>query len=340
MAQVVNKDRSLVNGYLTAKGLSILGFVTAAISFILCLVFLITDSLVWFGIFFMLSAGGIVLGSIMIRRSEILGSGVEGEGRMIGLIEQLPDPFTGFQNVTVTYDGKSSELDMVVIGLTGIFVIEVKNHGGTIVGNTADRNWVQHKVGQGGTPYSNEFYSPIKQVGTHVYRLANYLRQRGVKVHVESIVYFANPETTVQLYGEQPETAVFCAAYNGAEGLRNHILNREETVSKEDLVRAFMILDGRSQAETEWAIREVNRPLSDEEQTCYNRSGYVKAEPAPTAQPTQYASPYVAQPVIQPTAQPTVAPATAPARPNFCHSCGNRLGIADNFCQKCGKKIF
>ncbi len=329
MAQVVNKNRDLVNGYLRFRLLSVIGFVLTAVFFILFAASLFGFKTELCLIFIVFLIGSAIFGGIMNQKANILGSGVQGEGRMIGIIEQLPDPYTGFQNVMVSYDGKTSELDMVVIGLTGIFVIEVKNHGGTIVGDTADRNWVQHKVGRGGTPYSNEFYSPLKQVGTHVYRLAHYLRGHGINVHVESIVYFANPETTVQLSGNQTATPVFCAAYNGEQNLVNYILSRPESVSKEDLVKAFMLLDGRSQAETEWALNELRRPLNDEETAQYSQTVHAAAQP--NTDYTQYTVPVSA-------ASPYCAP-QQPDRPLFCGGCGRRLGTADRFCQNCGKRI-
>ncbi|MBE6720507.1 MAG: NERD domain-containing protein [Ruminococcaceae bacterium] len=128
--------------------------------------------------------------------------GIIGE-RQAGVILQkyLPEEYTVIQNAVITYGGRTSEIDNIVVGRTGVFVIEVKYVKGSITGNYEWKNWRQHKVDQYGIAHSKEFYSPVKQVGTHVFRLANYLRDNKVFTHVSGVVYFANSETHVTLGG-------------------------------------------------------------------------------------------------------------------------------------------
>ena len=81
-------------------------------------------------------------------------AGLAGEVATANFIAKFPDSFSGFQNLNVTYEGKKSELDMVVVGPTGVYIIETKNHNGHIQGNFESHDWVQFKTGRAGGQYS------------------------------------------------------------------------------------------------------------------------------------------------------------------------------------------
>ncbi len=170
----------------------------------------------------------LILCKVTYDQGRIYESGFRGESESEELIARsLPNDYYGIPNVRVQYDGKESELDMVVVGKTGVFIVETKNHGGTIWGSYGEHQWTQMKVGRGGTPYSKEFYSPIKQVKTHIYRLAHFLRQNGVQVHVDAMVVFANPDTVVNMEGMQGEIPVYANDGYGATQIREFITGHE-----------------------------------------------------------------------------------------------------------------
>lgn len=248
MAQLAKKNNHLGKEYLKLKLWSVLGYL-ACIACFIALVLNMTKFDHTFLVLLMLGflAGGLI-GGLCKRKTDILYSGIVGENALSDIVRALPDDYCGFQNLKVTYDGKTSELDMVVVGVTGVFIIETKNMGGTIIGDCNSTHWVQRKVGRGGTPYSKSFYSPIKQVGTHVYRLAHYLRSNGINVHVNDIVYFSNPETALRLVGEN-KTPVFSCAMDGANEIRKYILNGEHRLSKQDTLKTVVLLDGKNPAD-------------------------------------------------------------------------------------------
>lgn len=157
-------------------------------------------------------------------------TGIDGENATAALISGLPDSYFGFQNLTVRHQGRESELDMVVVGPTGIYVIETKSHNGNIRGSYEGTQWTQYKTGRRGGTYAKTLYNPVKQVGTHVYRLANYLRDRGCKVHVDAAVLFVNPQTGVQLTGKPGETAVY-AGKTGAQRMLRQIRSAPKTLT-------------------------------------------------------------------------------------------------------------
>lgn len=175
-------------------------------------------------------------------KMDILQSGIEGENITNSYIALLPETYTAFRNLRVAYAGKSSEIDTFIIGPTGAFVVETKHLNGTIYGTANDAYWTQYKVGRAGTPYTKTFYSPVKQVNTHVYRIANYLREHGIRTYVNSAVYFSNNTTAVQISGTDPRTPVFSASNNGANHLLHHILNHPQQVSPEECKQIITLL--------------------------------------------------------------------------------------------------
>lgn len=88
-----------------------------------------------------------------------------------------------------SYDGKTSQIDHVVIQANGVFVIETKNYSGRIYGNDQQVEWTQ--VLQYGK-VKNKFYNPIKQNKTHIYRMNQIL---DVQVPIFSAVVFVQGNT-------------------------------------------------------------------------------------------------------------------------------------------------
>ena len=61
-------------------------------------------------------------------------------------------------------NGNYTEIDVVLINRSGVFVIESKNYKGLIVGHTSSQMWTQHL----GRTHQNKFYNPILQNSAHI----------------------------------------------------------------------------------------------------------------------------------------------------------------------------
>lgn len=157
------------------------------------------------------------------QNADILRSGVDGEKHTLRILAVLPDTYTAVPNAHVRYRGKQSEMDLVVMGPNGIFIVETKNHRGRITGGEEDQKWIQVKTSRGGNTYQKEFYNPVKQVSTHVHNLAGFLREQENDIWVQGIVYFANPETHVNFVPEHGGVPVFVASEGGSEELARYI---------------------------------------------------------------------------------------------------------------------
>ena len=141
-----------------------------------------------------------VLASYYIRRGIIFRFGARGEN--LGLVEalNLPDGYHVFTNVRISYQNYSQETDLIIVGMKGVYIVEVKNHNGHIVGDAQDAEWTQYKVGRGGGKYSKKMANPIKQVKGQVYKLSKFLKEQGINVWVEGIVLFTNEAVHVKVH--------------------------------------------------------------------------------------------------------------------------------------------
>lgn len=128
-------------------------------------------------------------------------AGAEGEISVLRRLEALPDAFTIFNRVQLPdaqLPGGRRELDFVVAGPTGLWVIEVKNTPGLIHVRPDDRHWpVVRRAGCGSRPAWNAIDNPLVQVLAQVDALRRLLLQQGRVAAPKGVVCFAHPEAGV-----------------------------------------------------------------------------------------------------------------------------------------------
>lgn len=78
-----------------------------------------------------------------------------------------------------------TELDLIYIDRTGVYVIESKNYSGWIFGNEAQKNWTQTMPNK----KKFKFYNPIRQNATHIRALQYFLRLPNEAFH--SVIVFS-----------------------------------------------------------------------------------------------------------------------------------------------------
>jgi hypothetical protein len=86
-------------------------------------------------------------------------------------------------------DGKTTELDVLLIGPTGVFVFESKNYSGWIFGNDRQRYWTQVLPAGRGRTVKERFYNPVWQNRKHCAILKGLLPP---ETKVQSVVLFSN----------------------------------------------------------------------------------------------------------------------------------------------------
>lgn len=225
MARLYRRNNALKSEYNSARAKVKLGITVSMVCFILwvanILIFHSFNPLFIVPCFLGFGGGGIYAG-LHSQKYEQLKSGVEGKESTTQLLATLPDDYSVISNVQVVHDGRVANIDDVVIGPNGVFVVTAKNHNGMIEGHYSDNKLSQEKMGRGGTPYTKYFYNPIKQVGTQVYLLSQFLKGRGIDVWIQGMVYFSNPEAVVDVDFER-KTPVFASRRNGGEKLYSYI---------------------------------------------------------------------------------------------------------------------
>lgn len=125
--------------------------------------------------------------------------GIRGEEAAARVIQSvLRDGDRLFTNVSIEYDGKPTELDNVVVNKYGVFIIEVKNYSGYIVGGEDDYEWQKYKTTRAGNTYSKTVKNPIKQVKRQIYILARYLEYHGTRVWIHGYAILLQGNCPVQ----------------------------------------------------------------------------------------------------------------------------------------------
>lgn len=92
------------------------------------------------------------------------------------LIDQIHVPENQIlRNVYVpTTDGKTSEIDLLVVSKKGLLVFECKNYAGNVYGDAQRNKWIQY-LGK----KKSFFYNPFMQNRSHVKHLKKYLEAYG-----------------------------------------------------------------------------------------------------------------------------------------------------------------
>lgn len=117
-----------------------------------------------------------------------------------------------------TDNGKSTEIDLLLIHETGLYVFEMKHYKGTIYGKTFDQKWTQYFR----TSSNSHFYNPILQNHFHI----NALKRIVPDIPIHSFIVFTNQECSLRVECCELDTTV-CQLWN----LHNH-LHLLETRSK------------------------------------------------------------------------------------------------------------
>ena len=125
-------------------------------------------------------------------------AGMRGEEiakRVIGTVLREDDIL--LNNVSIEYDGNPAELDNVIVNKYGVFIIEVKNYSGKIVGSADDFEWLKYKTTDAGNIYEKSVKNPIKQVKRQIHILAKYLDYYGISVWVRGYAILLHDNSPV-----------------------------------------------------------------------------------------------------------------------------------------------
>ena len=162
------------------------------------------------------------------RTVKTIQAGIEGEKKAVEQMgTMLDDRYTIINCVNVYYDGHKSQVDNIVVGPSGVFVVEIKSINGLITGKADERIWRVKRTANG-KEVTRETYSPLKQVQTHAKRTADYLKDEGFDVNVAGLVYYVDERTELQIENE-PKNTLFTIEMN--PWLKKHLTAREDVLT-------------------------------------------------------------------------------------------------------------
>lgn len=153
-----------------------------------------------------LGIGAVALAVLWDRQNRRL-KGAEGEERALGLpyplpgsLACLPETYIAFNQVLVPYGKRHRELDLIVVGPNGIFVIEVKHYRGEITGAETDRTWRQRQRGNSSADTDvRALRNPVIQVKHGARALRRYLAAHDIKTWVQGAVVMTHPDCRLEV---------------------------------------------------------------------------------------------------------------------------------------------
>ena len=124
--------------------------------------------------------------------------GATGEESISRVLDHLKNDYLVINDVMLP--GGKGNIDHIIIGRNGIFIIETKSHKGHII--CEGDYWIQQKIGRRGTLYEPYIGSPSKQVKRNAIVLRDFFEGNFPKlfhVWINCIVVFTNKATTIEL---------------------------------------------------------------------------------------------------------------------------------------------
>ncbi len=170
-------------------------------------------------------------------------AGVEGEVAVLKQLRKLPDTFLLLNRVRLPdalLPNGERELDFVVVGPTGLWIIEVKNTPGVIHVQPDQAHWpLVRRAGCGSSPSWNAVQNPLPQVQAQVDALARWFLVHGLFVQPRAAVVFAHAETAL----ESPERSAI--PVNLRDGIVATLLSADPVPIPESVRAALPRLRGR-----------------------------------------------------------------------------------------------
>ena len=208
------------------------------------------------------------ISGVNIKEQEALwnerGKGYYGEYLVFSEIFPLcSDKAKLLTNVQIPYNGRTTEIDVLLIDSFGIVCFEAKHYKGTIYGKSSDETWTQYFK----TTNNVKFHSPILQNDYHVAALKN--RFPGIPVY--SIIVFANSDAVLKIENTRTDVTV-CKL----SGLKNEFQKEsfhQKALSDENINQLFSTCE-------QWATKNSDAASTGkkEQLSSYDTREVVKQE--------------------------------------------------------------
>lgn len=179
--------------------------------------------------------------------------GACGEFLIFCIMENMGENYI-LTNVYLPLDNnKTTEIDLIVINRTGIYVIESKNFNGDIYGSENSSEWTQC--------FNNNrkeypFYNPIKQNQGHIDALNKYLDYKYSDAFYSYIVFGPMSNISGTSYSSPNLSVIRRGTLDSEYKLR--ISTRSDILSHEDIREIYSKLQMLTHADEETKIKHIN----------------------------------------------------------------------------------
>ena len=165
------------------------------------ILFIVLGIILFFGLaihifFVVLAIIFFFIGVYLWNKSTTWDIGAEGEEAVIRALQNLDSSFKVIHDVVLPTERVN--IDHIVVGPVGTFVIETKNYNGII--KCYNDNWYRKKVGRRGTVYDAGIGNPSKQAKRNAVILNKWLESENIDVgYIVAVVVFTNEDVKLKL---------------------------------------------------------------------------------------------------------------------------------------------
>lgn len=181
------------------------------------------------------------------------------------------------KNAYLKCDGKTTELDLIMVAKAGIFVFESKNYCGDIYGSPDQRVWTQvirstDKYGDKTT--RNSFLSPLVQNRGHISAIRRTIRDEGVPIY--GVTVFSKRcrlKKGAENYGNEPSVRLrdVRKAVHLLSETSTTVLSQDEIEKFYNILLAFSLVPA---SEKRAHVRQVKESISSKP-SCPMCNGYL-----------------------------------------------------------------
>lgn len=158
--------------------------------------------------------------------------GREGEKKLSKTLKEIDKNGRILRNLYFFYKNSSSEIDLVFIHSSGIYVFESKNYSWYVYGEFDEPEWTYDCVIN-----KRKFYNPVWQNRKHTNEIKDFLEKNGHGgIPIYSVVVFSN-EADVYMRNYRKDNSYVCRQGD----LRQYIHNNEKRTPKQDRLNKELI---------------------------------------------------------------------------------------------------
>lgn len=175
-----------------------------------------------------------------VTQTKIWRSGLTGQHRVEESLANLDDRYTLINNMSLPF--KKFDMDHILVGPNGIFLIETKNYKGEIT-CVGDR-WEYQKVGRNGGLYRGHINNPSKQLKRSIWELKSYLDKKSKKIlqqsvfpyWIQGVLVFTNKEAVLRTRDETVVVVYIDQLPGFIRSYRNEVLHSKDI---EQIIKLF-----------------------------------------------------------------------------------------------------